>query len=200
MDETIVQDAVDKVEEILSPKKFNLIDAVQGKAYPEDSVRIFLDEEAAYELTQVNAQLEELSRIKDRDESTIELYNVTEALAQELKDRLIASSLKFTLRGRGHKVYDEIADRTAREFADVEDDSERGVVENIRIIAASTVSVENGEGAIDGDREFTEEDITPVYELASPGEWKRLLDLMMALAFANTYFDKAVRAGFLSRH
>lgn len=196
MDEKTVQDAVEKVDEILTPKKFNLVDAVRGKAYPEDSVRIFLDEEAAYELTQVNGQLEELARHKE-PEKVQELYASLEAQAQELKERLIASSLKFTLRGQGGAVYDKIADETAKEFPD--DERTRAIKENIRIIAASTVSVENGEGAIDGNRTFTEEDIEPIYTILSPSERDRLLELMMALAFANTYFDKAVSAGFLSR-
>jgi hypothetical protein len=196
-----VQDAIEKVDEILSPKKFNLADAIKGKSYPTDSVRVYLDEEAIYELRELEKQLDGLGKHKNPEEVQ-ELFDATRAQADEAVERLLATSYKITMQSKGHTVYDEIVDEVNAEFAEdtgPEVEKRRAHEENIRVIAKSIISVENNEGAIDGDRDFTPEEVQAFYVALPDPEWIRLQELFYKLVFAGTYFDKAVDAGFLSR-
>jgi len=194
-----VQETVEKVEEILAPEKFNLVDAIKGKSYPEDYVRVFMDEDAAYRLNKVNKELEVLANLKrDKSEDEQLVFEALEAEAESLRERLVATSLKFTLRGRERAVYDKIAEEARAAHPGEDEDEARAHAENVGCIAASLVSVENGQGLVD-DHEFTAEEIDEISKAMPLGEWYRLLDLMMSLTFANSYFDAAVDAGFLSR-
>src|SRR5690606_11758730 len=193
-----VQETVEKVEEILAPEKFNLVDAIKGKSYPEDYVRVFMDEDAAYRLNKVNKELEVLANLKrDKSEDEQLVFEALEAEAESLRERLVATSLKFTLRGRERAVYDKIAEEARAAHPGEDEDEARAHAENVGCIAASLVSVENGQGLVD-DHEFTAEEIDEISKAMPLGEWYRLLDLMMSLTFANSYFDAAVDAGFLS--
>ena len=199
MDINGVQETVEKVEEILAPEKFNLVDAIKGKSYPEDYVRVFMDEDAAYRLNKVNKELEVLANLKrDKSEDEQLVFEALEAEAESLRERLVATSLKFTLRGRERAVYDKIAEEARAAHPGEDEDEARAHAENVGCIAASLVSVENGQGLVD-DHEFTAEEIDEISKAMPLGEWYRLLDLMMSLTFANSYFDAAVDAGFLSR-
>lgn len=199
MDINGVQETVEKVEEILAPEKFNLVDAIKGKSYPEDYVRVFMDEDAAYRLNKVNKELEVLANLKrDKSEDEQLVFEALEAEAESLRERLVATSLKFTLRGRERAVYDKIAEEARAAHPGEDEDEARAHAENVGCIAASLVSVENGQGLVD-DHEFTSEEIDEISKAMPLGEWYRLLDLMMSLTFANSYFDAAVDAGFLSR-
>lgn len=199
MDINGVQETVEKVEEILAPEKFNLVDAIKGKSYPEDYIRVFMDEDAAYRLNKVNKELEVLANLKrDKSEDEQLVFEALEAEAESLRERLVATSLKFTLRGRERAVYDKIAEEARAAHPGEDEDEARAHAENVGCIAASLVSVENGQGLVD-DHEFTAEEIDEISKAMPLGEWYRLLDLMMSLTFANSYFDAAVDAGFLSR-
>lgn len=199
MDINGVQETVEKVEEILAPEKFNLVDAIKGKSYPEDYIRVFMDEDAAYRLNKVNKELEVLANLKrDKSEDEQLVFEALEAEAESLRERLVSTSLKFTLRGRERAVYDKIAEEARAAHPGEDEDEARAHAENVGCIAASLVSVENGQGLVD-DHEFTAEEIDEISKAMPLGEWYRLLDLMMSLTFANSYFDAAVDAGFLSR-
>lgn len=197
MDEKTIENAIEKVDEILKPEKFNLVDAIKGRSYPEDSIRVYLDEEAAYLLHQTENELSGLSKSQDQDaEGFRELLDDKQRQADEYRERLLATSLKFTLRGRDRVVYDRIQAQSEKDHPD--DDRARALAENCGVMAASILSVENAEGAVD-EHEFTAEEVESLYEIMPRNEWLRLLELLYSLTFANSYFDQAVNAGFLSR-
>jgi ribosome maturation factor RimP len=43
-----LSDIEEMVEEAKSPGKFNIVDAVRGRAYPKNTVDVFIDEELAF--------------------------------------------------------------------------------------------------------------------------------------------------------
>lgn len=193
MDDNTVQEAIEKVEEILTPKKFNIVDAIKGRSYPEDSITLYFDEQAAYELYLVNEQMSSLAQDEDGAQSPEGLEPLEEQ-AEALRQRIIESSYKFTLRGRDRIVYDNIVDDMEKNYQG----DHRAREENIRCLAKSIVSVEDHEGNVD-DHEFTDDEVRALYETLPRPEWDRLIHLLWSLTFANSYFDKAVDAGFLSR-
>lgn len=193
--DTIVKDSVEKVEEILAPKKFNLVDAIQGRSYPEDSVTVFLDQDAAYELTQVESEMKELASRTGRDDEALEAYNLLETEADTLRARIIDTSLTFTLRGIPQATYDSIIESVTKD----EKIENKGHESNVRSIAKMLVRVTNSQGAVDEDREFSRDEVEGIYEAFGSHEWDYLNLTVNGLMFAATYFDSAVDAGFLSR-
>ncbi len=196
IDASQITDSVEKVNEVLTPKKFNLLDAIQNKAYPEDIVTVFTDEEAAYELQRVNAHLTELAQHKDRDESVLEQYTALEAEAEEYRQRILDSSLKIHMRAVPQPVYDRII----REVEDDKtiDERDKGQVVNERAVAATILKIVDGTGAVD-DHEFTGDEVRALRGALGTREWNLITEALFGLTFGATYFDSAVDAGFLSR-
>lgn len=187
-----VQRSVEQVEEILSPKKFNLAEAIQNRSYPEDSVVIFLDQEAAYDLAQVDAAMKTLSDHSERDKDLLAQYEVYEQEAEALRQRIIESSLKLTLRGLDQATIDA----TLNEAEKIEDGTPHDT--NVLMLSKVLVSVQDHEGAVD-DSPVTVELVEQLYAAMGAHEWDKVMTTMNGVLFAATYFDRAVDAGFLSR-
>lgn len=176
-----MSDAIKAVEDALSPKTFDIVEAVQGKAYPTEDVTVFFDEVAIRDLRKANKELTEIAR---RGESDEELEDKVHALADKVQE----SANTFTFRGVSQKVIDEATEKHGDSGHDF----------NIFIMQQSLVKVTNTAGAVD-DREFTFEDMKTIYYGLPQGEYERLQETIMGLSFAATIFDEAVDAGFLQR-
>ena len=180
-----VDEALESVKEALSPKKFNIVDAIQGKAYPTDEIVVYLDEVNIRKLRDLN---KELTRLNNAAATDTERYMELEKEALETADKVRESGLRFYLTGVGQAVINEAVEQT-------KDD---GHAFNMYILAKSVIKVENHEGAID-DRKWTPEDAEKFYQALSPEEYARLQEAIMGLSFASGLFDEAVDAGFLHR-
>src|SRR5690625_1147143 len=86
-----VDEALESVKEALSPKKFNIVDAIQGKAYPTDEIVVYLDEVNIRKLRDLN---KELTRLNNAAATDTERYMELEKEALETADKVRESGLR----------------------------------------------------------------------------------------------------------
>lgn len=88
-----MSDIEEMVEEARTPGKFNIVDAVKGRAYPKDSVDVFIDEKIAFEVSVMNEMIENISN--QMDKTTPNKKQLDELMKQrdeilDSRDKLIA--------------------------------------------------------------------------------------------------------------
>jgi hypothetical protein len=109
MTEEITPDPI--AVEFTKPGKFSLIERLQGRNMPTDTVTLYLDEGAAYERRLI---LEELDGPKSR-RSTALLADLEAKLA-EVEARIRESAVVIHLRGISSERYDELLDLARESF------------------------------------------------------------------------------------
>lgn len=193
-EENITKEALELVKEAQSAKVFNLADAIKGRAYPTTSVKIYLDDESAMKLVDVNLQM---NRTTD-PEALAEL----EKIAAELAKQIMQSALTFEMRGVGQSVIEAITDKLNALHGFGEDESEKTqdwLKDYItHLVAVNIVSVTNSEGAVDKEA-FDYEKVEELRKGLSVTEWNKLVGAMQKLTLAGGYFDQLTDAGFLQK-
>lgn len=194
-EENITKEALELVKEAQSAKVFNLADAIKGRAYPTTTVRVYLDDQAALELVEVN-QL--MNRTTDADE----IDQLSEKAA-ELAARIINSSLTFKMQGIGQAAIEAVTEKmnTKHEIPAGEDGTrnQEWLKDYITtLVSLNVVSVTNAEGAVDSG-EFTFEKVEDLRKALSPTEWNKLVGGMQKLTLAGGYFEQLTDAGFLQK-
>lgn len=193
-EENITKEALELVKEAQSAKVFNLADAIKGRAYPTTSVKVYLDDESAMKLVDVNVRM---NRTTD-PEALAEL----EKMAEELAQQIMKSALSFEMRGVGQSVIEAVTDKVNALHGFGEEDSER-TQEWLKdyithLVAVNIVSVTNSEGAVDKEA-FDYEKVEELRKGLSVTEWNKLVGAMQKLTLAGGYFDQLTDAGFLQK-
>lgn len=194
-EENILEEAVELVKEAQSQKVFNLADAIKGRAYPTTSVRVFLDDESALKLSDINQKL-------NKAPSEEEIKKLTKE-AEGLSKKIIQSALVFEMRGVGQAAIDAISQKlnTKHKIGPTEVGSNNS--EWLRdyvttLVAMNIVSVTNADGAIDSS-EFDFDKGDQLRQTLAPSEWSKLVAGMQKLTLAGGYFDQLTDAGFLPK-
>ena len=109
------QDILDSVEKAKTPGTFKILDVIQGRGYPEQVVRIYLDEATAYQAALVREELEELdgkpnSSINEKKRA--DLIEKQEELIEELQK----SMFTFHLRGISEAKREEIYNQAKKKY------------------------------------------------------------------------------------
>ena len=109
------QDILDSVEKAKTPGTFKILDVIQGRGYPEQVVRIYLDEATAYQAALVGEELEELdgkpnSSINEKKRA--DLIEKQEELIEELQK----SMFTFHLRGISEAKREEIYNQAKKKY------------------------------------------------------------------------------------
>jgi len=109
------------VEEARKPGKFNIVDVVKERGYPELTVDIFLDEDAAYVATQIESEIKKITDQMDANSDIEEIGKLTAVYEEyiEKKNKIIeemgGSKYTFHLRGisegRRNDLYDKALQR-----------------------------------------------------------------------------------------
>lgn len=191
-EETIVNLA----QEAQKRGKFNLADAIKNRAYPEKSVDIYLDSGAAFELAELNKELQELVNAGKMEE-----YDELRAKADLLVQRIESSKLTFHMRGVGQADVERITQEADKLYPRVEDDPENP--EWIKyylaaLIASNIVKVANADGEEDS-KPFTVEEVLEIRGAIPIDSWEILIETMQKLTLAGAYFDQITDAGFLPK-
>jgi hypothetical protein len=194
-EENITKEALELVQEAQSAKVFNLADAIKGRAYPSTSVKIYLDDQTAMQLVEIN-------QLMNRTTDAEEMDNLAE-MAKGLAETIIASSLTFEMRGIGQSAIELITEKiNAKYEIPANEDATRNVnwmKDYITtLVSMNIVSVTNAEGAVDTS-EFTFEKTEELRTALSPTEWGKLVSAMQKLTLAGGYFDQLTDAGFLQK-
>lgn len=190
---TNVDSTLELVKEAQKQGSFNLSEVIKGRGYPQKSVTIYTDAEAAFELIQLEAKMGLI------DPETEE-YAVAESLAHELATRVRDSRLVFHMRGVGQLVV-EAAEAEANKAHPVEggersDDWYKRYM--AYLIAANIVRVEDANGNLD-ERVFTPEDVEEFRNFLPIDSWAMLMSTMQQLTLATGYFKGMTNADFLQK-
>jgi len=186
---------VDMVEAAQKKGKFSLADAIKNRAYPEKSVDVYVDARSAYELEELNKELQGLTQNSDQD-----LIAEMEAKAEVLKGNILSSKLTFHMKGVGQSVV-EAANKKAEELfpAKESEQNEDWIPYYLcSLVASNIVKVTDSEGN-DDLTEYTTDDVLEIRGAIPVDSWAVIVDTMQKLTLASSYFDGAVDAGFLPK-
>jgi hypothetical protein len=189
-----VEEAMEMVEEAQSQKVFNLSDAIKGRAYPQKEVTIYLDDEAAMKLAELDEEM-----AVTLDEKKLAEF---EKLAKPLSEKVKASSLTFKMRGVSQEAIETTLKKVNEKYkvkgsAGTENpDWMRDYITHL--VGMNIVSVADASGAVD-ESLFDFEKADELRLNLPAAEWGKLVEMMQKLTLAGGYFDQLTDAGFLPR-
>jgi hypothetical protein len=188
------EEAMELAKVAQSKNVFNLSDAIKGRGYPQKDVTIYLDDQTALELVELN---EAMSLITDLEELQ-RLEQKAAELAKAVKD----SALTFKMRGVSQDAIELVLKKMNEKYkvkgsAGTENpDWMRDYITTL--VSLNVVSVIDASGAEDSspfDFEKTEE----LRRNIPAVEWGKLVEAMQKLTLAGGYFEQLTDAGFLQR-
>lgn len=195
-EDTVMENVVNLAEEAQKRGKFNLADAIKGRAFPEKSVDVYLDANAAMQLEEVNKDLSDLKILGNTEE-----YDKLEEFAQELAKQIRNSRLTFHMRGVGQAEVEAAVKKADELHPDIDDNGDNP--DWVRyylahLIAANIVKVTDAEGNEDNAK-FTPEDMIELRGILPIDSWSALVETMQKLTLATSYFNSVTDAGFLPK-
>lgn len=193
--QTTVDAAIKLVETAQSKGVFSLADAIKGRSYPKRDVVVYLDDEAAMLLSDINDQM-------SYSESEEELNKLQET-ADKLSERIKETSITFTLRGVNQTLVEEASKATDRQHNIPKNGNGTENPEWMRdyitrLISINIIGVRNAAGEEDNEP-FTFERADELRGNLPTSEWAKLMQAMQQLTLAGGYFDQVTDAGFLPR-
>jgi hypothetical protein len=192
---TEIQEAVKLVEEAQSPKVFNLADAIKGRAYPKKDIVIYLDDETALRILEINDLINE-----SLDEEEI---GILESEAHLLSEKIKESSLIFSMRGVSQATIERVLEDCNKKHNIAKDqdplNNPAWFKDYVTILVAENIEyVSDGNGNIDNEK-VTYEKIEEIRKNIPSNEWAKLVDAMQKLTLAGGYFEQLTDAGFLQK-
>ncbi len=194
--ETVVQETLKLVENAQSQGVFNLSEVIKGRGYPTKEVTIYLDAEAAFELSELNDEM-----MGYFDETlTADLEKKAEGLVEKIKK----SAITFVMRGVSQKMVENVIKKVNEKITPP--DNRREFSENeewIKLYIASLVALNivkaiDANGNVD-ERQYSAEEMLELRELMSADAWNSIVETMQKLTLASGYFEQLTDAGFLPR-
>lgn len=194
-EKNITEEALELVKEAQSPKVFNLVDAIKNRAYPTKDVTIYLDDDSAMRLVEINDQMNRTKEPEDLEELQKE--------ADKLAEAVMDSALTFHLRGVGQDAIDAITESLDAKYDIGKNDVGTNNPDWLRdyittLVSMNIRSVTNADGAVD-TTEFTFERAEELRKIIAPTEWAKLVGMMQRLTLAGGYFDQLTDSGFLQK-
>ena len=189
-----IEEAMDLAEEAQSKKVFNLSDAIKGRAYPQKDVTVYLDDESAMALVDIDDMMTETT------DPTI--MKKLEAEAQILSNRIKESALTFRMRGVSQDVIELVLKQLNEKYkvkGSAGTENPEWMKDYITILVGmNIVSVKDSSGGED-DSVFDFDKTEEIRRNLPPVEWGKLVEMMQKLTLAGGYFDQLTDAGFLPR-
>ena len=189
-----IEEAMDLAEEAQSKKVFNLSDAIKGRAYPQKDVTVYLDDESAMALVDIDDMMTEVT------DPTI--MKKLEAEAQILSNRIKESALTFRMRGVSQDVIELVLKQLNEKYkvkGSAGTENPEWMKDYITILVGmNIVSVKDFSGSED-DSVFDFDKTEEIRRNLPAVEWGKLVEMMQKLTLAGGYFDQLTDAGFLQR-
>jgi hypothetical protein len=196
MSDNTTDNVIDMVNEAQKRGKFNLADAIKGRAFPEKSVDVYLDANAAMQLEEINQELNDLLKLGNNAE-----YDKLEVVAQQLAQQIKDSKLTFHMRGVGQAEVEAAVKKADELYPDVEENQDNPDWVKYylsSLIAANIVKVTDADGNEDATK-FTAEEMIELRGVIPIDSWGVLVETMQKLTLATSYFSAATDAGFLPK-
>lgn len=190
---TAVQETLTLVKEAQAKGVFNLSEVIKGRGFPTKDVTIYLDAESAFQLAEVDEEMNDFLEADYRAE--------LDAKAQELAAKIRKSALTFTMRGVSQKIVDKVMKEANEKHP--RDDANGNNPEWVKfyvssLVAQNIIRVTDAEGNVD-EHLFTVEEIYSLREEITRDAWDVLADTMQKLTLASGYFEQLTDAGFLPK-
>lgn len=165
-------------------KTFDLLKTLQGRAYPEDEVTVYLDGDGIYRLAQIREELTEHADPKKK------AYKDLEAEAEKLAKSILETELTFKLRGVAPGVVSLLVEKYQKEeaFEALQDE----------LLAATLVSVVDAKGAEDR-RKFSVEDCKEIRHMLPQAAYVQISNKVTDLNMNAAIYDQTVDSGFLQK-
>lgn len=188
------------VDDATAKGSFSVLDAARGRSYPQDTVSVYTDEEAAYEVHRLNQV--------DADEKDSAAHESRVAEIDALKERVKASVLTFRMRGVSDKVKDSINKETIAKFGEAvisdtgqwisggADFGDGADWNNAKLLAEHILDVTDAEGNVDSHHWTPEEIIDLRTNVLPEDQFQELVGMLFKLSFAKNWFDASVTPDF----
>jgi hypothetical protein len=181
------------VKEAQAKGVFNLSEVIKGRGFPTKDVTIYLDAEAAFELAQIDEEMNGYLEPEHQKE--------LEAKTKTLADKILNSALTFTMRGVSQKIVDKVMAEANEKHP--RDDANGNNPEWVKfyvssLVAQNIIRVTDAEGNVD-EHLFTVEEMYSLREELTRDAWDVLADTMQKLTLASGYFEQLTDAGFLPK-
>lgn len=86
-----MSDIEEMVEEAKKPGKFNIVDAVKGRSYPKSKVEVFIDEEVAFHVSEINELINNIG--EEMDKKNVDKKHLDELMAK--RDNILSEREKL---------------------------------------------------------------------------------------------------------
>ena len=109
---------VEKIDELVSeakaPGTFNILNVLEERAYPRENVIVYLDEQSAYEASQLQERIDELGKSKSLDIQAD--IDVLIAERDKAIEKLESQKYVFTIVGISEGLRDDLMSEAAEKF------------------------------------------------------------------------------------
>lgn len=167
----------------VDPKTFSVLDAIKGRSYPTDTVNVYTDTAAIYELVRAEKAANDAKTGEDADTWGEKITS--------LKARVAESVLRFEMRGYAPAVRDALIEEAKAKFnieGALEEESEAGEWLTKRTIAESIIRVTNAAGEVDEHR-VSVEDVDAWSQYLAPEEFAKLNAFSYLLSYQAFQYD-----------
>lgn len=194
--EAVVQETLKLVEDARAQGVFNLSEVIKGRGYPSKEVTIYLDADAAFQLSELNDQM-----IFYVDDDKAEEF---EKKVEELVARIKKSAITFIMRGVSQKMVETTIDKVNEKIAPPE--GRREYSENdewlklyiASLVALNIVKVLDADGNVDS-HQYSAEEVLELRQSLTQDSWNMIVETMQKLTLASGYFEHAMDSGFLPK-
>jgi hypothetical protein len=195
-EENQVEETVALVQEAQKQGTFNLSEVIKGRGYPQKTVTVYTNAEAAFKLVDIDKQMSQLSKAGDA-QGYDELEKKSQSLAEEVK----SSRLDFHMQGVPQAIIETVEAKVDSLYpsADEENRNDDWFKAYIaELVALNIVSVTDANGNAD-KRTFTYEDAVELRSYLPTESWAILVSTMQKLTLASGFFNGLTDAGFLPK-
>lgn len=182
-----MSDVTGIIEAATAKGTFSVLDVAKGRGYPQDTVDIYMDHDAAYEAHKIELQI--------ADETDEEIVNLKDQARKILRDRVLASKLTFHMRGVNSGTVEGLQKEAKKKFPEEDDREVRNEWVNDSYLAAHIIKVVDAEGNEDGHK-WTAEEAQQLRAYLPAESFLKLRIKQEELTFAAMYFDETVNADF----
>jgi hypothetical protein len=189
-----IEEAMDLAQEAQSKKVFNLSDAIKGRSYPQKDAVVYLDDESAMKLVELD---EIMSYTTDPEE-----LKKLEAEAAKLSKAIKDSALTFKMRGVSQDAIELVLKQLNEKYkvkgsAGTENpDWMRDYITTL--VGMNIISVVDASGSED-DSTYDFDKTEEIRRNIPAAEWGKLVEMMQKLTLAGGYFEQLTDAGFLQK-
>jgi hypothetical protein len=188
------EQALELAKEAQSKKVFNLSDAIKGRAYPQKDVTIYLDDQTAMRLVELNSKMSSVTNPEEMAELEAEVVKLTKVIKE--------SSLTFSMRGVSQEAI-ELVLKQMNQKHKVKNSEGTENAEWMKdyittLVSMNIVSVTDYSGAKDSEA-FDFAKTEEIRKNVPAAEWGKLVETMQKLTLAGGYFEQLTDAGFLQK-